>query len=232
MKVDALIMAGGKGSRMSSNSIEKPMQIVGGKPVVMRVVEAVQNCKNVNDVLVSVSSNTPKTERFLQDLGVETLCTSGNDFMEDMHTAFGMLNSEFVLTCPSDLPLIRSFTLDAFTNFFRPEMESAIAVVEKSVVVNTGITPSFTCEIDDGEWVLSGVCISDRVKTLMGKYLKESYMKTDWVDLAVNVNTPLELSLSRAFFDNCDPTQCQESACKVCGLRQECPRRLSSLQTR
>ncbi|MBR2394360.1 MAG: NTP transferase domain-containing protein, partial [Candidatus Methanomethylophilaceae archaeon] len=79
-------MAGGKGTRMGSNAIEKPMQIVGGKPVVMRVVEAMQGCKNVDNILVSVSSNTPNTERFLQDMGVEIICTSGNDFMEDMHT--------------------------------------------------------------------------------------------------------------------------------------------------
>ena len=200
MKVDALIMAGGKGTRMGSNAIEKPMQIVGGKPVVMRVVEAMQGCRNVDNILVSVSSNTPNTERFLQDLGVETICTSGNDFMEDMHTAFGMLNSEFIVTCPSDLPLIRSYTVDSFIDFFRPEMESAIAVVDKATVVNNGITPSFTCDIDGDEWVLSGLCISDRAKTLMGKFLNESYMKTDWVDLAINVNTPHELVLSRGFF--------------------------------
>ena len=195
-----MIMAGGKGTRMGSNAIEKPMQIVGGKPVVMRVVEAMQGCRNVDNILVSVSSNTPNTERFLQDLGVETICTSGNDFMEDMHTAFGMLNSEFIVTCPSDLPLIRSYTVDSFIDFFRPEMESAIAVVDKGTVVNNGIIPSFTCDIDGNEWVLSGLCISDRVKTLMGKFLNESYMKTDWVDLAINVNTPHELALSRGFF--------------------------------
>ena len=225
MKVDALIMAGGKGTRMGSNAIEKPMQIVGGKPVVMRVVEAMQGCKNVDDILVSVSSNTPNTERFLQDMGVETICTSGNDFMEDMHAAFGMLNSEFIVTCPSDLPLIRSYTVDSFIEFFRPEMESAIAVVDKNTVLNNGVTPSFTCDIDGCDWVLSGLCISDRVKTLMGKFLNESYMKTDWVDLAINVNTPHELALSRGFFEDCDPTRCRESACRVYELRQECPRR-------
>lgn len=231
MKVDALIMAGGKGTRMGSNSIEKPMQSVGGKPVVMRVVEAMRGCENVDHIIVSVSNNTPNTERFLQEIGVETICTSGNDFMDDMHTAFGVLGSEFVLTCPSDLPLVRSYTLDSFIGYFRPEMESAIAVVDKDVVVNTGITPSFTTEIDGREWVLSGLCISDRVKTLMGRYLKESYMKTDWVDLAINVNTKYELTLSRGFFINCDPIECQESVCRACELRQECPRRLDSLRT-
>ena len=79
-------------------------------------------------------------------------------------------------------------------------MQSAIAVVDKDVVVGTGITPSFTIDIDGKDWVLSGLCISDRQKTLDGVYLQETYMKTDWVDLAVNVNTQHELALSREFF--------------------------------
>ena len=54
---------------MGSNSIEKPMQSVGGKPVVLRVVEAMESCENVGHILVSVSNNTPKTERFLQEIG-------------------------------------------------------------------------------------------------------------------------------------------------------------------
>jgi len=200
LKVDALIMAGGKGSRMGPDTIEKPMQVIGGKHVIERVVEAVQKSEFVNKVLVSVSSNTPKTEDFLRDMGVDVICTTGNDFMNDMHTAFSYLDSEFVLTCPSDLPLLKTFTVNSFIRFFRPEMQSAIAVVDKEVVVGTGITPSFTIDIDGKEWVLSGLCISDRQKTLDGVYLNEEYMKTDWVDLAVNVNTQHELALSRAFF--------------------------------
>ena len=200
MKVDALIMAGGKGSRMGFDTIEKPMQMIGGKHVVERVVDAVRRSKYVDKVLVSVSSNTPKTEEFLRDIGVDVICTTGNDFMNDMHTAFEYLDSEFVLTCPSDLPLLRSFVVDSFVEYFRPEMQSAIAVVDKDTVVGTGITPSFTIDIDGAPWVLSGLCISDRQKTLDGIYLEEHYMKTDWVELAINVNTQYELKLSRCYF--------------------------------
>jgi hypothetical protein len=49
--------------------------------------------------------------------------------------------------------------------------------------------------------VLSGLCISDRRKTLDGVYLQEQYLKTDWVELAINVNTQHELALSRGYFE-------------------------------
>lgn len=198
--MDALIMAGGRGSRMGSGMVEKPMLEVGGRHIIDRVVEAVSGAEKVSRVLVSVSDNTPRTEEFLRGIGVETIRTSGADFMEDMHSAFEMLDSDFVLTCPSDMPMLRAFTVDSFIRFFSPDMESAIAVVDYDTVVNTGITPSFSIEIDGSRWVLSGLCISDRRKTLDGVYLKECYMKTDWPDLAVNVNTPYELRISRALF--------------------------------
>ena len=198
--MDALIMAGGRGSRMGPGMVEKPMLEVGGRHIIDRVVEAVSGAEKVSRVLVSVSDNTPRTEGFLHSIGVETIRTSGADFMEDMHSAFEVLDSDFVLTCPSDMPMLKSFTVDSFIRFFSPEMESAIAVVDYDTVVNTGITPSFSIDIDGSRWVLSGLCISDRRKTLDGVYLRECYMKTDWPDLAVNVNTPYELRISRAFF--------------------------------
>ena len=186
---------------MGFDTIEKPMQMIGNKHVVERVVESVRRCKNVGNILVSVSSNTPRTEEFLRSMGVAVICTTGNDFMNDMHTAFEYLDSDFVLTCPSDLPLLKSYTIDAFIDFFRPEMQSAIAVVDEETVVGTGITPSYTIEIEGRPWVLSGLCISDRKMTLNGTYMQEHYMMTDWVDLAVNVNTQHELALSRALCD-------------------------------
>ncbi len=60
--MDVLINAGGKGTRMGVTGIEKPMQIIGGKPTVLRVVEAMQKSSYTDRILVSVSPNTPKTE--------------------------------------------------------------------------------------------------------------------------------------------------------------------------
>ena len=74
--MDALINAGGKGTRMGKCGVEKPMLTVGGKPTIQRVLEAVSASSHVDRVLVSVSDNTPGTERFLHRMGVETLLTT------------------------------------------------------------------------------------------------------------------------------------------------------------
>ena len=96
--MQALINAGGKGSRMGKCGVEKPMQVIGDKPTVQRVVEAISASSNIDRLIVSVSDNTPETERFLNSIGVETIRTSGESFMDDLHDAFRAMDGDYVLT--------------------------------------------------------------------------------------------------------------------------------------
>jgi adenosylcobinamide-phosphate guanylyltransferase len=174
------------------------MQPIGGIPVIRRVIDALSSSENVDRVLVSVSGNTKETERYLRSEGFETISTSGNDFMDDLHKAFEVMNGRFVMTAPSDMPLLMRHAVDTFYNFFDPDtMESAIAVVSENTVRSVGISPSYSIDINGRKWVISGLCIMDRIKTLDDVFLNEAYMLTDMFELAVNVNTKEELELAR-----------------------------------
>lgn len=199
--MEALVMAGGKGSRMGYCGVEKPMIEVGGIYTVERVVNALKSSKHIDKILVSVSPNTPDTERYMNDIGIETIRTSGEDYVEDLHDSFRVLSGKYILTCPSDLPLLRSFTIDAFIDYFleNPD-DSMTAIVEEDVVVKSGITPSFDFGYDGKKWVISGINIMDRTKILSNEVLSYSYFMTDWVDLAINMNTDHELKIARSFF--------------------------------
>ena len=199
--MEALVMAGGKGTRMGFCGVEKPMIEVGGVYTVERVLNALKDSKNIDKILVSVSPNTPDTERYVSELGIETIRTSGEDYVQDLHDAFRTLKGKYVLTCPSDMPLLRPFTVDAFVDYFikNPD-DSMTAVVDEDVVTKSGFTPSFDFDIDGKKWVLSGMNIMDRVKILADVVLNYSYFMTDWVDLAINMNTEYELRIARSFF--------------------------------
>ena len=199
--MEALVMAGGKGTRMGYCGVEKPMIEVGGIYTVERVVNALKGSNHIDRILVSVSPNTPDTERYMKDIGIETIRTSGEDYVEDLHNSFSILTGKYVLTCPSDVPLLCSHTVNAFIEYFlkNPD-DSMTAVVEEDVVVNSGITPSFDFELDGKKWVISGLNIMDREKILSNVVLSYGYFMTDWVDLAVNVNTENELKIARSFF--------------------------------
>ena len=200
--MEALINAGGRGRRMGPCGIEKPMQIVGGKPTVEHVVNAIKCAMGIDRILVSVSSHTPMTKRYLQDLGIEVLETSGDGFVDDLHDAFKVMSGRFILVSPSDLPLLKTRVIEGLLDFFdQDKMESAMAIVDEDMVRAAGITPSYAFERDERKWVLSGLSIMDRTKTLDGIYLKEELFKTDWPDLAVNVNTQYELDIARKMFN-------------------------------
>jgi adenosylcobinamide-phosphate guanylyltransferase len=182
---------------MGDCGIEKPMQVIGGEPVVMRVVNAMRSAKSIDRVLVSVSEHTSATARYLEDNGIETIHTSGDDFMMDLHDSFSILNGKYVLTSPSDIPMMTSTVIDKTVEAFRPEMQSMIVYIDAGTVREMGVIPSYTKEINGKEWVISGLSIMDREATLEGTYLNEEGLFTDWQELAVNVNTQGELSLAR-----------------------------------
>ena len=177
------------------------MQKVGDKPTIQRVVDALSASEHIDEVVVSVSDHTLETEEYLRGMGVRTIRTSGESFMDDLHTAFEQMDGDYVLTCPSDLPLITTHVVDAFIEYFVPgTMQSAIAVIDEATVRGLGITPSYTRENRGFQWVLSGLCIMNRPRTLAGDYLEEFLFETNWPELAVNVNTPRELDLARSYF--------------------------------
>ena len=51
MKVTAIVMAGGKGSRMTISE-EKPLLKIGGKPAVLHVLDALKNANKVDNALI------------------------------------------------------------------------------------------------------------------------------------------------------------------------------------
>ncbi len=69
MKVPALVMAGGKGSRMGLPT-EKPLLPFLGKPLIDWVADAIAQATKISEFYVITSSNTPKTEAALPKDGL------------------------------------------------------------------------------------------------------------------------------------------------------------------
>ena len=179
--MEALIMAGGKGTRLCKNGVEKPYINVAGKHVIEHVINALKKAKCVDRILVTVSPNTKRTEEFLMTLDdVEIIRTSGEDYVGDLHAAYSVMNGKYVFSTPSDLPLLKSFTVDNFIKAFEQDPhDSFLAVVDEEVVVNTGIVPSFSFEMDGSKWVLSGLTIMNRQMILDGECPPDYYNRTD-----------------------------------------------------
>jgi adenosylcobinamide-phosphate guanylyltransferase len=86
MKIPALIMAGGKGTRMGQ-PIEKPLLNLLSKPLIDWVAEAVVNANNISDFYVVTSPNTPQTERHSKSRGWKVLRTDAKGYHNDLKQA-------------------------------------------------------------------------------------------------------------------------------------------------
>ncbi len=84
--IPALIMAGGKGSRMGLPT-EKPLLPFLGKPLIDWVADAVLNAKKVSEFYVITSANTPQTEKYCLDRGWRVLRTDAKGYHNDLKQA-------------------------------------------------------------------------------------------------------------------------------------------------
>jgi adenosylcobinamide-phosphate guanylyltransferase len=103
MPVTALIMAGGKGTRMRATT-EKPLLKVGGRPMIEHVVRALRESKTVDRIVVAISRNTPDTARRARELNLEVLQTPADDYISDLRYAIRKLGVSDVLTVAADVP--------------------------------------------------------------------------------------------------------------------------------
>lgn len=115
MGVVALVMAGGKGTRMQITE-EKPLIKVCGKPVIEYVLDALRKAKNVDSIIVATSASTPRTSKFLREHNVELIETPGKDYVSDMGFAAHKLKLGVFLAIAADLPLVSSKALDAIVD--------------------------------------------------------------------------------------------------------------------
>lgn len=114
----AVIMAGGKGSRMGG--AEKAMLEVCGAPIIEREVEGLSD----HWVIVAASRWSPATVEWCRGNGVDVVMTSGSDYSTDLGLLMRVVRKPF-LVMPADMP----FSGEAVRKF-----ESVAASINSPIV--------------------------------------------------------------------------------------------------
>ncbi|MGE5575047.1 MAG: NTP transferase domain-containing protein, partial [Ignavibacteria bacterium] len=128
MKVPALVMAGGKGSRMGLPT-EKPLILFLGKPLIDWVAQAIMDSKKVSEFHIITSANTPQTEQHCLSKGWKVLHTDAKGYHNDLRQAVSIANLIGpVLTMPSDVPAITGRVLDKIVSTFEVCEKDFLAV--------------------------------------------------------------------------------------------------------
>ena len=195
MHVTAVVMAGGKGSRLTVSE-EKPLLSVDGKPVVACVLDALLGAKRVDSVVVAVSCRTPKTAAFVRAFPVRVVGTPGEGYIPDMQFVIKELDLGAVLAIVSDLPLITNAVIDDVLKRYelcgKPALTVAVPIETKNKL-GAGVDYAFEAE---GRMVVpTGINVIDG-KLVDGGWMEQEVYVLDKDEVAVNVNTAQELRLA------------------------------------
>lgn len=195
MGVTALVMAGGKATRLHS-SVEKPLLQINGVPMIQLVLEAITKSKNVDRILVAVSPRNTQTAKKAQELRTEIIETPGAGYEEDMKVAIKQLQLHDVLVVSADLPFITAAMIDSAIETYRSSRRPALSVMcPLNVYQKMGIQPSYVFDVDRKQLVPIGLNIIDGTK-VDEPVLEETVLVTESEELVVNVNTAQELEVA------------------------------------
>ena len=203
MKVPALIMAGGKGTRMGLPT-EKPLLLLLGKPLIDWVAEAVASSKNVSEFYVVTSANTLETEKHCQNKGWTILHTDAKDYHNDLKQATfaaGLMGS--VLTIPADSPAVTGKFLDKIVSQFEvcgKDFYAVFVPIQKRK--DSGLSVDSTDEYK-GEWyAVSGVNIVNGSKIQGEGKIETNALITEEAEVLLNINTISDLEITEKIMQN------------------------------
>jgi adenosylcobinamide-phosphate guanylyltransferase len=199
MTITALIMAGGKGTRMALSG-EKPLLLVGGKPVIEHVINALSAAKKVDSIVVAVSDYTPKTAKYLKTFPVTVLKTPGKEYVSDMAFAVKTLKLQTIITIPADMPLLTGKIIDDVIERYIWCSKPALAVavpIEIKQKLRMSLSYSFGFE---GKCVVpAGINVNDGTRIDEAE-LDQAVYVVDLPEVAININTVQELQTAEKEF--------------------------------
>ena len=199
MRVTALVMAGGKGTRMSLSE-EKPLLRVGTKTLIEHVLAALNNSRKISDIFVAVSKYTPGTVRLMRKLAVPVIETPGKGFVLDMGYAVRKLGLKTVLAIGADLPLITGNIVDAIVDFYEKCGKPALSVVvPMETKAKLGLSGKYGFDLNGEHVVPAGINVIDGRRINEEKLEEEIYV-SDRKEVAVNINTVKELRIAEDLF--------------------------------
>lgn len=195
--VTALVMAGGKGTRMKLSE-EKPLIHVCGKPVIEYVLAALKHAKKIDKIIVATSATTPKTKALMKKLSIAVIETPGKDYVSDMGYTVQTLKLGVFLAIAADLPLVKPEMIDLVVDRYERCGKPALTVaVSLEVKTSLGMSIEYSFKTEDNQAVVPvGINVVDGSKRYGDEWLDQEIFVLNHQELAVNINTVKELQLA------------------------------------
>ena len=187
-----LVMAGGSGSRMKFPAPEK-LLLEYKKPIIFHVIDSLNDSYCFSKVFAATSSNSPDTKFELEQIGIETLDTSGDGYVNDLNFLLQKMGGS-VFVVSGDLPLLDKEIIQKLVKF-NPESIWTSFLVSKKFLNSLGLESNLLINYGDIDCVHTGISIinADKIQNL--DQVKENYIILDDKRIAFNLNRKKDYEL-------------------------------------
>lgn len=183
-----LVMAGGKGTRMDTPG--EKLLLYHEKPLVLHVIDALIRSNCFSRVVAATSPNSPNTEKLLLENQIQTLCTKGADYVEDL--TFALSNfAEPVFVVSGDLPLLDHTIIQDMVSKHQKSSSWQSFVVSKKFLEQQNLNLEYSVLVNGVTCYYTGISIvSSKPDTT-----NETHTILDDKRIAVNLNTRKDYDL-------------------------------------
>lgn len=188
----ALVMAGGKGTRM--NSKDEKLLLKNIHPTILHVVFALQKSQCFSKIIAATSSNSPKTKEMLENAQIETIETSGSGYVEDLNQILNSLNDD-VLVVSGDLPLLDDEMVTKIVNLHNPDSLWLTFLVTKDFMHSLGLKSDYSVTFQNKECYYTGVSLVNAKEITNFDSVEEIYRILNDKRIAFNLNTKEDYEL-------------------------------------
>lgn len=197
MALAALVMAGGKATRMGSVA-EKPLLRVGDKPMIQLVIEALKQSRSIDRIIVAVSPRTQQTAQTARALRVDVTKTAGVGYEPDMKQAIKTLGLDDVVVVSADLPFLAPRIVnEAIDKYLLSGKPALMVAAPVNLYRRYRMEPSYVFDLDGQKLAPVGLNIINGRRIDEPK-LDETIFVVEGDDLVFNVNTPSDLEMARS----------------------------------
>ena len=187
-----LIMAGGKGTRMKLDT--EKLLLKYKKPVIIHVVDSLNDSKCFSQILALTSSNSPNTKKLLQENNIEVFDTNGIGYVEDLTLVLQSRNDSILVTS-GDLPLLDKEIIRKIVKNYDPEKTWTSILVTTKFLTTLGLESNYSILHNNQKCNYTGISLINSNKINSSENLDENYIIIDDKRIAFNLNTKKDYEL-------------------------------------
>ena len=187
-----IVMAGGKGTRM--NLDEEKLLLKYKKPIILHVVDALENSHLFSKILTVTSTNSPKTKKLLEENNIEIFDTPGIGYVEDLNLVLKSID-DAVLVTSGDLPLLDEDIVQKIVNQYSSHKIWVSILVTKNFLSSLGLESNYQVNFNDEICHYTGISLVNSKKISSLKNLEENYIIIDDKRIAFNINSKYDYDL-------------------------------------